>query len=123
MRNIRYFEFYLKILYTENYQRKHSKKNKQKKTHKSNKRARLFSKDLIYAVSNGRIKLSKQICLGMSLKSSTNNKKIINILNRYRHCSYIWKTLKLRQHLLPASILIFTLRASIKYLTMHRSLR
>lgn len=44
-------KFYLKI---KNYRRKHNE---------SSKRAILFSNDLIYAVSNGRIKPSKQICL------------------------------------------------------------
>lgn len=47
-------KFYLKILCTENYRCKHNE---------SSKRAILFSNDLIYAVSNGRIKPSKQICL------------------------------------------------------------
>lgn len=45
-----------------------------------------FSEDLIYAVSNGKIKPSKHITLGMTLKSLTISKKIINIINRLGHC-------------------------------------
>ncbi|KAG5866440.1 hypothetical protein JTB14_015344 [Gonioctena quinquepunctata] len=48
--------------------------------------AESFSEDLIYAVSNGQIKPSKHINLGLALKSSTNSKKIINIINKYGHC-------------------------------------
>lgn len=48
--------------------------------------AKSFSEDLIYATFNGSVKLSKQICLGLALKSLTNSKKIINILHRYGHC-------------------------------------
>lgn len=58
-----------------------------KKRHQKTVRlAKSFSEDIIYAVSNGRIKLSKQICLGLTLKSLTNSKKIVNIVNRYGHC-------------------------------------
>lgn len=45
-----------------------------------------LSQDLIYAVSNGNIKTSKHINLGMAIKSLTNSRKIINILNKYGHC-------------------------------------
>ena len=48
-----------------------------------------FSQDLIFAITNGKIKTSKHITLGLALKGMTNSKKVINILNRYGHsCSY-----------------------------------
>ncbi|CAD6235330.1 GSCOCG00012411001-RA-CDS, partial [Cotesia congregata] len=42
--------------------------------------------DSIFCVSNGTIKPSKHITLGMTIKSLTSSKKIINILNRFGHC-------------------------------------
>ncbi|GBP23658.1 hypothetical protein EVAR_80275_1 [Eumeta japonica] len=48
--------------------------------------AKSFSEDLIYAVTNGNIKTSKHINLGLAMKSLTNSKKIVNILNKYGHC-------------------------------------
>lgn len=52
--------------------------------------AKSFSEDLIYAVTKGNIKTSKHINLGLTMKSLTNSKKVINILNKYGHCcSYI----------------------------------
>lgn len=46
-----------------------------------------FSQDVIYAVCNGQIKTSKHLCLGMTLKSITNSKKVVNIINKYGHCA------------------------------------
>lgn len=71
-------DFYLNLLNGPNYRRKRG--------NNGNRLAKSFSEDIIYAVSNGRIKPSKHICLGMSLKSLTNSKKIVNIINRYGHC-------------------------------------
>lgn len=48
--------------------------------------AKSFSEDLIYAATNGNIKTSKHITLGMAIKSLTNSKKIVNILHKYGHC-------------------------------------
>ncbi|XP_011874807.1 PREDICTED: uncharacterized protein LOC105565870 [Vollenhovia emeryi] len=45
-----------------------------------------LSEDLIYAVKNGKIKTRKHITLGMTLKSLTSSRKIIDITNRYGHC-------------------------------------
>lgn len=70
--------FYRKLISGENYQRRQNKR--------TTRLAKSFSEDVIYAVFNGRIKLSKHICFGMTLKSLTNSKKIINIVNRYGHC-------------------------------------
>lgn len=43
--------------------------------------------DLVYVVTNGRVKPSKQITLGITLKSLTSSRKIIDILNRYNQCA------------------------------------
>lgn len=40
----------------------------------------------MYAVHNGKIKMSKHIMLGMTLKSLTSSRKIIDIINHYGHC-------------------------------------
>lgn len=45
--------------------------------------AESLSEDLIFAVTSGKIELYKHLTLGTTLKS----KKIINILNRFGHCS------------------------------------
>jgi uncharacterized protein (DUF2344 family) len=53
--------------------------------------AKTLSEDLIYAVTNGNIKTSKHINLGLAMKS--NSRKIINIINKYGHyCSYTTTT-------------------------------
>lgn len=44
------------------------------------------AEDIIYNVSNGSIKTSKHVTLGLSLKSLTSSRKIIDIINRYGHC-------------------------------------
>lgn len=45
-----------------------------------------LSSDVIFAVSNGKIKPSKHISLGITIKSLTNSKKIVHLLNRSGHC-------------------------------------
>ncbi|CAG9763477.1 unnamed protein product [Ceutorhynchus assimilis] len=53
------------------------------------RKSKSFAEDIIYAVHNGKIKTAKHITLGMTIKSLTNSRKVINILNRYGHiCSY-----------------------------------
>lgn len=42
--------------------------------------------DLIYMAHNGNLKTSKHICLGITLKSLTSSRKVIDIINRYGHC-------------------------------------
>lgn len=49
--------------------------------------AESLSEDLIFAATSGKIKPSKHITLGLTLKSLTNSKKIINIVNRFGHCA------------------------------------
>lgn len=45
-----------------------------------------IAQDLIYAVNSGKIKTSKHITLGMTLKSITSSRKVIDIINKYGHC-------------------------------------
>ncbi|CAG9812927.1 unnamed protein product [Phaedon cochleariae] len=49
-------------------------------------RSETLSSDLIYATTRGRIKPAKQIELGIALKSLTNSKKVLNIMNKLGHC-------------------------------------
>lgn len=42
--------------------------------------------DAIFTVTNGCVKTSKHVTLGLTLKGLTNSKKIVNILNNYGHC-------------------------------------
>lgn len=44
------------------------------------------SQDLIYMTHNGNLKTPKHICLGMTLKSLTSSRKVVDIMNRYGHC-------------------------------------
>lgn len=45
-----------------------------------------MAEDLIYNVTNGSVKTKKHITLGMTLKSLTSNRKIVEIINKYGHC-------------------------------------
>ncbi|GFV35002.1 hypothetical protein TNCV_4259421 [Trichonephila clavipes] len=49
--------------------------------------------DAIFDVSNSTVKPSKHITLGMTVKSLTSSRKMINILNRLGHC-YNYNTLE-----------------------------
>lgn len=51
---------------------------------KSVKVISLYS-DIIYAITGGRTKPSKHLTLGLAMKSLTNSRKVITILNRYGH--------------------------------------
>ncbi|GFX71030.1 hypothetical protein TNCV_506001 [Trichonephila clavipes] len=46
----------------------------------------LLASNAIYCVSNGTVKPSKHITLGMTVKSFTSSRKMINILNLPGHC-------------------------------------
>lgn len=71
-------QFYEKVLSGVSYRRRHHQRTV--------RLAKSYAEDLIYGVTNGRIKCSKHICLGMTVKSLTNSKKIVNVINRYGHC-------------------------------------
>src|SRR5699024_8232868 len=45
-----------------------------------------LAEDFIYNVSNGEIKTKKHITLGMTLKSITSSRRVVEIINRYGHC-------------------------------------
>lgn len=45
-----------------------------------------FSQDSIYTITRGRIRPRKQILLGMTMKSLTGSRKVIDILNRQGYC-------------------------------------
>lgn len=45
-----------------------------------------IAQDIIFAIKKGQVKTSKHITLGLAVKSLTNSKKIINILNKFGHC-------------------------------------
>lgn len=62
---------------------------RRRKSAKTTRLVQSFSSDVVFAVTNGEIKPSKQITLGIALKSLCNSKKIIKIVHRYGHiCSY-----------------------------------
>lgn len=70
--------FYQTILRGYNYQRKNNSETELC--------SESLASDLIYAMTRGRIKPSKQIVLGMALKSLTSSKKVLNIINKLGHC-------------------------------------
>lgn len=45
-----------------------------------------LSEDVIYVITNGQIKTSKHMTLGIALKSLTSSRKVVDILNKYGHC-------------------------------------
>lgn len=55
---------------------------------KASRELKLFSlsQDIIYAVSNGNVKTSKHVTLGMALKSLSSSRKIVDLLNKYGNC-------------------------------------
>lgn len=73
--------FYTTLIAGFNYRRR-------KNTHTA-RLANSFGSDIIYTVSNGLIKPSKQITLASTVKSMTNSKKLLKILHKFGHiCSY-----------------------------------
>lgn len=69
--------FYVTALSSSNYKRKRGRI--------CQRLAKSFSEDFIYAVSNGEIKPSKHISLGLAVKGLTNSMKVVKILHRYGH--------------------------------------
>ncbi|CAG5019589.1 unnamed protein product [Parnassius apollo] len=59
---------------------------KRKNSLKCNRQVRSYCQDVIFGVHNGQVKTSKHIMLGMTLKSLTSSRKVIDIVNRYGHC-------------------------------------
>lgn len=71
-------DFYLTILAGS-----HSKR---RKSFDSFRLSNSLAADLVYNVSRGKLKTNKRITLGMTLKSLTSSRKIVEIINRYGHC-------------------------------------
>lgn len=61
-------------------------RQKRRKNVKCARQVRSYCQDIIFGIHNGRLKTSKHIMLGMTLKSLTSSRKIIDIMNRYGHC-------------------------------------
>lgn len=59
---------------------------KRKQNRKCIRQVNSICEDVVYSIHNGKIKTSKHIMLGMSLKSLTSSRKIIDIIHRYGHC-------------------------------------
>lgn len=59
---------------------------KRKDNRKCIRQVNSICEDVVYSVHNGKIKTSKHIMLGMTLKSLTSSRKIIDIIHRYGHC-------------------------------------
>lgn len=60
--------------------------SKQKKNPKCMQLVQSFCEDVVYGIFNEKFKTSKHIKLGMTLKSLTGNREIIDIIHRYGHC-------------------------------------
>lgn len=56
------------------------------KSSECSRRVKSLSQDLIYAVTHGKIKTAKHITLGMTLKSITSSRKVVDVINKYGHC-------------------------------------
>lgn len=63
-----------------------SYKRKRRNSDSYQRHVKSLSQDIIYMTHNGNIKTSKHISLGMTLKSITSSRKVIDIINRYGHC-------------------------------------
>ncbi|GFS69366.1 hypothetical protein TNCV_4011741 [Trichonephila clavipes] len=59
---------------------------KRKENSKCMRQVKSYCEDAVYGVHNGNVKTSKHIMLGISLKSLTSSRKIIDIIHRYGHC-------------------------------------
>lgn len=51
-----------------------------------NRKVQSISEDLLYATLHGRVKTSKHITLGLTLKSITSSRKVLDIMNKFGHC-------------------------------------
>lgn len=51
-----------------------------------NRLVQSFSEDVIYAISNGRIKTAKHVTLAIAVKSLTSSRRLVDIFNRLGHC-------------------------------------
>lgn len=56
------------------------------KSEKCNRRVNSISEDLLYAAHHGKLKTGKHIKLGMTLKSVSSCRKVVDIINKCGHC-------------------------------------
>ena len=54
-------------------------------TERKKRRVKSLSQDAIYALTDGNVKPSKQLKLGLVMKKLTSSRKVVEILNRYGH--------------------------------------
>lgn len=59
---------------------------KRKENPKCIRQVESYCEDIVYAIHNGQVKMSKHIVLGITLKSLTSSRKIVDIIHRYGHC-------------------------------------
>ncbi|KAG5867932.1 hypothetical protein JTB14_018058 [Gonioctena quinquepunctata] len=45
-----------------------------------------IAQDIVYATTTGNLETSKHVCLGIAMKSLTNGKEIVDLLNCFGHC-------------------------------------
>ena len=53
---------------------------------RTNRLVKSVCDDIAYATSQSHVKLSKHLCLGLSIKSLTGSHKVLEVLNRLGHC-------------------------------------
>ncbi|KAF7990491.1 hypothetical protein HCN44_000296 [Aphidius gifuensis] len=63
-----------------------------------------IAEDLIFTTSNGRIKPSKHITLGLKILSKANGRAVVDILNQYGHCCSHKILKEIETQLTPAEI-------------------
>lgn len=62
-------------------------RSKRRKHIRTNRISNSLPEDTIFNVTNGRVKTKRHLTLGLSLKSLTSSRKVVEIINRYGHCS------------------------------------
>lgn len=60
---------------------------RRRNSNETHRKVESLASDLVYALTNGRVKPSKQITLGITLKSLTSSRKVVDILNKYNQCT------------------------------------
>ena len=64
----------------------HGGANPHKHTDRTKRWAESSSQDAFFAIRKGLVKPKKHIALGMTLKSVTDSKQVVNIVHRFGHC-------------------------------------
>lgn len=59
---------------------------RRQKSTSDNRRINAVCSDIIFNITKGRIKPSKHLILGISIKSGVGGRKLLSVLNRYGHC-------------------------------------